>query len=167
MWSLVYMCFVNLSLQPYCRNLGHLDQCLKQFWSNAHPHFSSSLGFIKKWPPAWESTLSSLWPWFSAGKLWTAPSGLEVNGGVQVTLVLITSKGKITVMWVLYQTTVAKKKLSWKAKIWIYQLAYIPILTYNKIWWVRLWQQASEMSSLQRVSSLSLPWRCSMQLKLV
>lgn len=61
------------------------------------------------------------------------------------------------VMRTLYQTIVAKKELSHKAKLSIYQLVYFPVLiTYGHELWVmmermRSWKQVAEM----RMSTLS------------
>lgn len=57
------------------------------------------------------------------------------------------------VMQALYQTIVVKRKLSWRAKLLIYQLIYFPTLTDgHKLWIVTervRWQmQATEMSFL-------------------
>ena len=65
------------------------------------------------------------------------------------------------VMRTLYRTVVVKKELSQKAKLSIYQLVYVPTLTYgHKLWVVtermRSRIQAAEMNLLWRVSGLSL-----------
>ncbi|KAK0135127.1 hypothetical protein N1851_029060 [Merluccius polli] len=86
--------------------------------------------------------------------------------------VLFTSEGKMehemdrrigaasAVMWVLYQNVV-KTEMSRKAKVLIYQLSYIPTLTYGHELWIvtertRSRIQAAEMSFLPRVVGLSL-----------
>lgn len=87
--------------------------------------------------------------------------------------VLFTSKGKMewemdrrigalsTVMQALYQTVVAKRELSQKAKLLINQSIYLPTLTHGDMLWVVTDKkisraQAAKMSFLCRVSVLSL-----------
>lgn len=61
-----------------------------------------------------------------------------------------------------YSTCItAKKELSHKTQLSIYQLIYVPNLTHGYKLWVmtkrmRLWIQVAEMSFLQRVAELSL-----------
>ena len=86
--------------------------------------------------------------------------------------VLFTSEGKMehemdrrisaasAVMWALYRNVV-KTEMSRKAKVLIYQLSYIPTLTYGHELWIvtertRSRIQAAEMSFLPRVVGLSL-----------
>ncbi|KAK3546986.1 hypothetical protein QTP86_007434 [Hemibagrus guttatus] len=71
--------------------------------------------------------------------------------------VLVTSEGRMdreidrridavaAVMRSMYQSVVVKKKLSWKAKLLIYQSIYVPTLTYGHELWV-MTERVSESS---------------------
>ena len=87
--------------------------------------------------------------------------------------VLFTSEGRMereidrrigaasAVMRTLHRSVVVKRELSQKAKLSIYQLIFVPTLTYGHELWVvtertKLRVQAAEMSFLRRVAELSL-----------
>ncbi|TWW74459.1 R2 Retrovirus-related Pol polyprotein from type I retrotransposable element [Takifugu flavidus] len=87
--------------------------------------------------------------------------------------ILFTSEGRMerkidrrsgaasAVMQVFNRSVMVKKELSRKAKLSIYRLIYVPILTYGHQRWVmtertRLWIQAAKMSFLRRVAGLNL-----------